>query len=283
MWTCPACQSPLQPSETNWQCENSHHYDQAKEGYLNLLLAHQKRSKEPGDNKQMINARRSFLEQDYYLPMAEALVNCIETTLSNNKTHSNNKIQLFDAGCGEGYYLAYLHKQMISKGREVFSSGVDISKVAIQKAAKKYKSSSFSVASTFALPIESCSVDAIIQVFAPSSEKEIHRCLSSQGIWLQVNPGEQHLQEIKALIYDEVQTHNINQTVAEGFELISDQSLKFDFSLKSPQSQLDLLMMTPYYWSANSETLEKLSSPIEKITAHFHIKVLRKTLEIDDE
>jgi 23S rRNA (guanine745-N1)-methyltransferase len=277
MWTCPACLSVLEQSENNWQCENGHHYDQAKEGYLNLLLAHQKRSKEPGDNKQMINARRSFLEQDYYQPMADALVNSIDTTLCNNK------LQLFDAGCGEGYYLAYLHKQMIAKGRDVHSSGVDISKVAILKAAKKYKSSSFAVASTFALPIEACSVDAIIQVFAPSSEKEIRRCLSFGGIWLQVNPGEQHLQEIKALIYSEVQTHNINQTVAEGFELISDQSLKFNFSLASPQSQLDLLMMTPYYWSASIETLEKLRAPIEKVTAHFHIKVLRKTSETEDE
>lgn len=277
MWTCPACQSSLEKSERNWQCVNGHHYDQAKEGYLNLLLAHQKRSKEPGDNKQMINARRSFLEQGYYQPMAEVLVNSIEATLSNPN------LQLFDAGCGEGYYLSHIHRQLLSRGRDVISGGVDISKIAIQKAAKKYKSSSFSVASTYALPIESSSQDAIIQVFAPSSEQEIHRCLSPQGIWLQVNPGERHLQEIKALIYNEVQTHKINQSIAKGFELISEESVKYDFSLKSAQSQLDLLMMTPYYWSASPETLEKMSSPIEKVTAHFHIKVLQKSIEANDE
>jgi 23S rRNA (guanine745-N1)-methyltransferase len=277
MWTCPACQSLLLPKEFNWQCKNGHHYDQAKEGYFNLLLAHQKRSKEPGDNKEMINARRAFLEQGYYQPMADVLAHCIQSSLAKSS------IQLFDAGCGEGYYLAYLHEQLVSNGKQVVSGGVDISKVAIQKASKKYKSSRFSVASTFALPIEACSVDAIIQIFAPSSEQEIFRCLNSEGIWLQVNPGEQHLQEVKALIYNQVQTHKINQTIAEGFELISDQSLKFDFSLQSPQSQLDLLMMTPYYWSASPESLEKLSSPIKNVTAHFHIKVLRKTQEMVDE
>lgn len=277
MWICPACQSLLEQSETNWQCDNGHHYDQAKEGYLNLLLAHQKRSKEPGDNKQMINARRAFLEQNYYQPMAEALVKSIDETLSNTN------LRIFDAGCGEGYYLDYLHQQLLLNGRGVVSGGVDISKVAIQKAARKYKSPSFAVASTFALPVGSFAMDAIIQVFAPSSEQEILRCLSPQGIWLQVNPGEEHLQEIKALIYDEVQTHKIDQSIAEGFELISEQSLKFDFSLKSSQSQLDLLMMTPYYWSASAEALEKLKSPIENVTAHFHIKVLQKSSEANDE
>jgi 23S rRNA (guanine745-N1)-methyltransferase len=274
MWICPACQSLLEQSETNWQCDNGHHYDQAKEGYLNLLLAHQKRSKEPGDNKQMINARRAFLEQNYYQPMAEALVKSIDETLSNTN------LRIFDAGCGEGDYL---HQQLLLNGRGVVSGGVDISKVAIQKAARKYKSPSFAVASTFALPVGSFAMDAIIQVFAPSSEQEILRCLSPQGIWLQVNPGEEHLQEIKALIYDEVQTHKIDQSIAEGFELISEQSLKFDFSLKSSQSQLDLLIMTPYYWSASAEALEKLKSPIENVTAHFHIKVLQKSSEANDE
>lgn len=277
MWTCPACHSALLKMPSNWQCANGHHYDQAKEGYLNLLLSHQKNSKTPGDNKQMINARRSFLTQGHYQPLADELVKLI-------KLHTNvQSLSLFDAGCGEGYYLEHLRKSLIEQGSKVASSGIDISKIAIQKAAKTYQESSFSVASTFAMPIESLSQDVIFQVFAPSSDTEIFRCLKPQGLWLQINPAEHHLQQVKALIYQKVQDHKVNQQVTPGFELVSNQSLEFDFGLASPQSQLDLLMMTPYYWSASAQTLEKLKLPLEKVTAHFHIKLLRKLERDADE
>ncbi|MDD4905988.1 MAG: 23S rRNA (guanine(745)-N(1))-methyltransferase, partial [Methylobacter tundripaludum] len=72
-YVCPLCATSLQLIQKSYVCENNHHFDLAKEGYLNLLPVQHKRSVEPGDNKQMMQARREFLEAGYYEPMAKAL------------------------------------------------------------------------------------------------------------------------------------------------------------------------------------------------------------------
>jgi 23S rRNA (guanine745-N1)-methyltransferase len=41
-------------------CENGHPFNIAKEGYVNLLLSHQRKSKHPGDDPDMVMARRRF-------------------------------------------------------------------------------------------------------------------------------------------------------------------------------------------------------------------------------
>jgi len=59
---CPVCGGLLQlnPSGKSYVCQNQHSFDLAKEGYLNLLPVQYKHSKEPGDSKQMMLARREF-------------------------------------------------------------------------------------------------------------------------------------------------------------------------------------------------------------------------------
>jgi 23S rRNA (guanine745-N1)-methyltransferase len=67
-YLCPICQDSLNLTENkkSYCCAKNHHFDVAKEGYLNLLPAQHKKSKEPGDSKAMMQARRNFLEADFY-------------------------------------------------------------------------------------------------------------------------------------------------------------------------------------------------------------------------
>src|SRR5215471_11482909 len=69
--SCPVCHEPLTNLGPLYQCPKGHTFDIAKQGYVNLLLAHQRKSKQPGDNKEMILARTHFLEQGYYQPISE--------------------------------------------------------------------------------------------------------------------------------------------------------------------------------------------------------------------
>ncbi|MCY7294887.1 methyltransferase domain-containing protein [Alteromonas sp. a30] len=271
MWICPACRARLHQDDAGFRCENGHSYDKAKEGYVNLLLAHQKRSKEPGDNKQMINARRAFLEGGFYQPLAHRLAHII-----HEHSADGAPLDLFDAGCGEGYYLDVIKQSLVAQGHEVASSGCDIAKVAIQKAAKKYKTSAFCVASTYALPLADESTNALVQVFAPSSETEVHRVLQANGLWLQVNPASNHLHQLKAMIYDAAQDHQKHQQEIDGFSVLLDEELNFDISLPDPQSTLNLLMMTPFYWSASEAQLAEIQENLKQVSAHFHIRVLQK-------
>ena len=58
---CPVCSAPLAPQGKMYDCENGHPFNIAKEGYVNLLLSHQRKSKTPGDEPEMVMARRRFL------------------------------------------------------------------------------------------------------------------------------------------------------------------------------------------------------------------------------
>ena len=50
---CPICKNKLilMSEEKTYQCENNHNFDRAKQGYVNLLINNQKKSKLPGDSK----------------------------------------------------------------------------------------------------------------------------------------------------------------------------------------------------------------------------------------
>ena len=56
-----------------WRCASGHHFDVASQGYTNLLPVQKKRSHDPGDRKEMVAARRRFLNAGHYQPIAAAV------------------------------------------------------------------------------------------------------------------------------------------------------------------------------------------------------------------
>ncbi|MDD3276171.1 MAG: hypothetical protein PHP93_03860, partial [Kiritimatiellales bacterium] len=68
---CPVCNSPLDWIAKECRCANGHSFDPAKEGYVNLLLSHQRKSSHPGDNAAMIQARRRFFDSGAYDPVRQ--------------------------------------------------------------------------------------------------------------------------------------------------------------------------------------------------------------------
>jgi 23S rRNA (guanine745-N1)-methyltransferase len=268
--------------DKTWACVNGHRFDRAKEGYVNLLLAQHRNSKQPGDDKQMVLARRTFLSQGHYAPLAQALSELIVKHMAQD----NEQLSLFDAGCGEGYYLdailaslpginglAGQDKQLAEM---VSVAGVDISKAAVGKAAKRMPQGQFAVGSTFALPLFDDSQDAVIQVFAPSDPQEIARVLKSDGVWITVDPAPRHLFELKACVYDAPQEHVIVTTVPNGFSLVEQAQLTFTMDLTQHNAAAEaLLMMTPFYWRISEDKKARLPEQVNVVTADFAIKVMR--------
>jgi 23S rRNA (guanine745-N1)-methyltransferase len=70
---CPICHERLLPDIHSMVCSGHHRFDRAREGYLNLLPVQQKNSLDPGDDADMVAARRSFLEAGYYAPFRDTL------------------------------------------------------------------------------------------------------------------------------------------------------------------------------------------------------------------
>ena len=70
---CPICGETLINDDRRWVCPRRHSFDIARQGYVNLLAVQQKHSLHPGDTRQQVLARRSFLDGGFYAPIADAL------------------------------------------------------------------------------------------------------------------------------------------------------------------------------------------------------------------
>ena len=70
---CPNCGEKILYIGTQYSCPRNHCFDIAKEGYINLLLPNQKKSKEPGDDKTMVDARQKCLNNGYYQPLRDKI------------------------------------------------------------------------------------------------------------------------------------------------------------------------------------------------------------------
>ncbi|WP_286267194.1 23S rRNA (guanine(745)-N(1))-methyltransferase [Thalassotalea atypica] len=262
-YICPLCEAPLSPSHGALRCTNNHSFDIAKEGYVNLLPVQFKHSKNPGDNKAMVNARREFLEKGFYQPLVERLA-------ALQMEFADNNLPTLDAGCGEGYYT---HQQMHSSA--VY--GVDIAKEAIKKAAKKYRQCDFSVGTLSQLPFTSEFFGWIVSIYAPILEIEFSRVLSQGGYLLTVTPAEQHLYELKSLIYQQAQTHDVEKCPVENLTLVHQEQLSYPMMIESGQDTLNLLSMTPFAFKASKEVKQQIAKTAKfTCQADFLIRLFKK-------
>ncbi len=115
---CPLCHLRFSKVGSTLKCASGHSFDLAKEGYANLVT--HKLAASVGDSKEMLQARRSFLEHGHYQPLS-ALLN--ELVLSHLHQEAGNtekdedgetlpRTVVVDVGCGEGYYLGQMQQQL---------------------------------------------------------------------------------------------------------------------------------------------------------------------------
>lgn len=224
-----------------------------------------KRSKDPGDNKEMMNARRRFLDLDYYAPLRERVA-----TLCQTKSHISKPV-ILDIGCGEGYYTEH-----IAKVTQSDVHGLDISKIMIRQAAKRYHGVNFCVASSQRLPFADNALDAIVRIYAPCNHQELVRTTKEQGIIVTVTPAARHLYQLRELIYSDVRLHDETAEEIDGFELEMEEKLSYPMHL-SGSDAYDLLQMTPFAWKASPELLRSLVDKEDFICeADFMLRVYRK-------
>ncbi|STL56133.1 ribosomal RNA large subunit methyltransferase A [Escherichia coli] len=57
-----------------------------KKGYVNLLPVQHKRSRDPGDSAEMMQARRAFLDAGHYQPLRDAIVAQLRERLDEKAT-----------------------------------------------------------------------------------------------------------------------------------------------------------------------------------------------------
>ena len=249
---CPICGGVLTKADTAWKCLKNHSFDIARQGYVNLLAVQQKHSLHPGDTRQQVLARRSFLEGGYYAPIADRLCSlALEEKLVG---------PILDVGCGEGYYSTRLAATM---GAELV--GLDISKEAVRCAAGRYKNAMWICATASHLPVMDASAGVVTSLFALTLPEEFRRVLRPDGAFVQVLAGEEHLLGLKSIIYPEL-TRKPKQTTPEvpGFQLVQSEKVEFTFTVEGEQVQ-NLFSMTPHVYRISKAGADRLAAT-EKLT-----------------
>lgn len=267
---CPKCREILSKNGNSLKCPKNHCYDLAASGYVNLLLSDMMNSKLPGDNKLMVNARRSFLSKGFYMPLADTFAETVARYAENGCT-------ILDAGCGEGYYTGIIAELLASDGKSGNIFGIDISKNAVNAAAKRYKNISFAAASIFHMPFGDGSCDILATLFAPYCGEEFLRVLKKGGIMVMAIPGERHLWGLKKAVYDKPYLNEVKDYALDGFEFIGSQKLSYDISLDNAEDIRSLFSMTPYYYKTSEEGHKRLEALVSLDTeVSFEILTYRK-------
>ncbi|VAW78193.1 Ribosomal RNA large subunit methyltransferase A [hydrothermal vent metagenome] len=251
--TCPIDEKPLEAHEKQLGCGNGHTFDIARQGYVNLLPVQHKRSKSPGDSKEMVSARTRFLNAGIYKPVANKLAEIVSAQINGDTDTC-----LLDAGCGEGYYLNDILNHLKTKdGKGDLSFiGLDISKPAIAEAAKRNKQITWIVGTNRQPPIACASVDIIVCVFGFQSFEGFSNVLKPGGKVILVEPGPDHLKEMREVIYAEVKKSDPQEISGDnttGFQVVDTQPLHFKTSAINAEHIQDLLLMTPHFYRASQE------------------------------
>lgn len=258
-FSCPICGEALEKGEKTCRCPRGHSFDVAAEGYVHLLPRNRMHSSLPGDTKEMVAARRRFLESGAYEPFSRELNRLVLSCMEKAP-----RSLLLDTGCGEGYYTGRMADALAAAGAEAELLGYDISKFAIRAAARKYgKKAEFAVASSFAAPVRGGISGVTVNVFAPVVPEELRRATAPGGFFILAVPSERHLFGLKEIVYDEPYENRRRDTEYPGFRFLGRTETRGELVLSAPSLIEDLFSMTPYYWKspeAGSRRLRELSS-----------------------
>ena len=267
-FACPKCKGVLTLLGNTKRCPLGHSFDRAKAGYYNLLLG--VGGGTHGDNAEMVEARRVFLSRGHYSRLASRLSEIV-------REHTPSLACVLDSGCGEGYYTDTVERSLTARDGASNLLAFDISRDAVKHAAKRNKSVSYAVATSYDMPLSDSSVDTVYNAFSPLALGEVGRVLKKDGIFIMVYPGENHLFGLKSVIYKTPYKNEHTDTAIDGFILLSYEELRYDIHLTSRDEVRSLFMTTPYAYRTSREDRERVLSLDSLVTeAEFCIAVYRK-------
>jgi 23S rRNA (guanine745-N1)-methyltransferase len=223
-------------------CTQGHHFDVAREGYLNLLASNRRRGEHEGDSRAMLLARRAFLAKGYYDPISRAVAEWV------------GGVQLegcvVDAGCGDGFYLGRIETRLADRGGpEHTLIGLDVAKDATRLAARARPSIAFVVGDvTSHLPLRDGCAGVVLSIFAPRHAAEFGRVLRLAGQLLIVIPTDEHLgglrEQVPLLRVEPEKREHIVERLSGDFVLTSILPVRYEITLDGTDAAL-LVRMGP--------------------------------------
>lgn len=234
---CPVCGAGLFRDGGAVRCPAGHSFDIARHGYLSLLTGARPTS---GDDGEMVQARRRFLEGGAYAPLRTAI-----TDLATRASLPPGVV--VEAGCGTGYYLA----GVLDALPDGLGLGLDSSARALRVAAKAHPRAAAAAWDSFRapFPLAPLSVDLVLDVFAPRNPAEFQRMLRPDGRLIVARPRNEHLAQLRGQVermvgIDPVKEQRLHRALDPYFEAVDLEQIEYIAPLTSGEAA-DLVLMTP--------------------------------------
>ena len=255
---CTQCNAPFALRDGSLICENGHCYDLSTKGYVNLAPARDQRGEKY--DAALFDSRARILSAGFYQPIADAL--CHE--LAHARV-------IADVGCGEGYYT----RTIASAFPQARVIGLDLSRDAIQAAARQGHAPAWLIADLTRLPLRDGMVDALVDVLTPADYREFARVLKPGGLLLKVIPANDYLLEIRQALGDHLHAFS-NERVIEHMEahatILHRQTLRQTWDV-TPEQAADFLQMTPMTFGISPD--EQRAIAFERITIAMELLICR--------
>lgn len=263
VFRCPLCNGAFSVrAGRTLACPSGHAFDVAREGYVNLMPAQAKKSKDPGYNAQLMQSRHAFFGTGSYEPAARAIAELMAASVPVSRG------RVLDAGCGEGYYQRVLRE--VNPALDVV--GTDLSRAGIRIAARLDPGGAYAVANSYHLPMDANSLDGVISHFSPNPIEEFARVLRPGGTVLIGSPGADHLFSMKATVYDSPHRHDEDKhrVADDRFVPTGRRVVRYPLHIDDVATLEALFSMTPYAYGAN-DAARLLDGTASSFTTEVHM------------
>lgn len=235
--TVRKCGKPLTLSD-GLRCEAGHHFDRSKSGYWNLSQPQDKKSLNPGDSEEAVEARSEWLELGFGDGIVAAL-----SSWTEGVSCESTQARVLDLGCGEGSF-----GDALFSGDAYSYCGIDFSKKAIKLASSRFKDLTWVMANADRfLPAATGSVDCVISLFGRRPTQEMARVLREGGHCIVAVPGQDDLCELREVAQKDAKKRNrwepiAEEFLAEGLQLIEHKNWLTKVQLSRKSASLALAM-----------------------------------------
>jgi 23S rRNA (guanine745-N1)-methyltransferase len=250
---CPVCAGPLTDGDGSARCAEGHSFDYARSGYLNLTRQAGGRAR-VGDTAAMVRARAELLASGHYDRLAAAVADA-----------AIDRGVVAEVGSGTGHYLAAAVERMRERGGDPECAfGFDLSKAAVDHAARRHPDMRFVVADVEAsIPLQGSSADVVLSVFAPRPGPELARVTRPGGELVAAFATPRHLERLRdrwgLMGVREDKLEQLTKRLEPWFEAVSADAVEYEVELAEDDARRTVLM-GPNAW--HDHQLERLDGPI---------------------